>query len=169
LDANAGSGRGEFYVERETMKKKTNKKGTGQYAINEAELTLTRMAVVASAMAFGVEAEDILEKRRGNEKIAMARMTCYWLLRKMEMMSYVRIGVAIGGKHHGSAINGFRRIESEIGLNLKGGYISCIRDATDYYKDFRKELKRKELARKRKEFSGNTEKVDASTLKEVST
>ena len=146
------------------MKKNTKKKSKEPYVPNEAELTLTRMAVVASAMAFGVEAEDILEKRRGNEKIAMARMTCYWLLRKMEMMSYVRIGAAIGGKDHGCAINGFRRIESEIGLNLKRGYISCIRDAIDYYKDFRRELKRKELARKRKEFSSESEKVESSTL-----
>tara|TARA_R110000824_G_scaffold159805_1_gene334292 strand:+ start:426 stop:878 length:453 start_codon:yes stop_codon:yes gene_type:complete len=146
------------------MKKNTKKKSKEPYVPNEAELTLTRMAVVASAMAFGVEAEDILEKRRGNEKIAMARMTCYWLLRKMEMMSYVRIGAAIGGKDHGSAINGFRRIESEIGLNLKRGYASCIRDAIDYYKDFRRELKRKELARKRKEFSSKPEKVESSTL-----
>jgi len=151
------------------MKKNTKKKSKEPYVPNEAELTLTRMAVVASAMAFGVETEDILEKRRGNEKIAMARMTCYWLLRKMEMMSYVRIGGAIGGKDHGSAINGFRRIETEIGLNLKRGYAPCIRDAIDYYKDFRRELKRKELARKRKEFSNKPEKVDASTLEEVST
>lgn len=151
------------------MKKNTKKKSKELYVPNEAELTLTRMAVVASSMAFGVETEDILEKRRGNEKIAMARMTCYWLLRKMEMMSYVRIGAAIGGKDHGSAINGFRRIETEIGLNLKRGYAPCIRDAIDYYKDFRRELKRKELARKRKEFSSNPEKVDASTLEEVST
>ena len=149
------------------MKKKANKKDKEQYVPSEAELTVTRMAVVASAMAFGVEAEDILGKRRGNEKIAMARMTCYWLLRRMELMSYVRIGAAIGGKHHGSAINGFRRIESEIGLNLKGGYLPCIRDAIDYYKDFRKELKRKELARKRKEFIDSPEKVDASTLEGV--
>ncbi len=146
------------------MKKNTKKKSKELYVPNEAELTLTRMAVVASAMAFGVESEDILEKKRGNEKIAMARMTCYWLLRKMEMMSYVRIGAAIGGKDHGCAINGFRKIESEIGLNLKRGYVPCIRDAIDYYKDFRIELKRKELARKRKEFSSKTEKVDASTL-----
>ena len=149
------------------MKKKINKKGKEQYVPSEAELTVTRMAVVASAMAFGVEAEDILGRRRGNEKITMARMTCYWLLRKMEMISYVRIGAAIGGKHHGSAMNGFRRIESEIELNLRGGYITCISDAIDYYKDFRKELKRKELARKREEFSSNSEKVDASTLEGV--
>ena len=85
----------------------------------------------------------------------------------MEMISYVRIGAAIGGKHHGSAMNGFRRIESEIELNLRGGYITCISDAIDYYKDVRKELKRKELARKREEFSSNSEKVDASTLEGV--
>ena len=170
MDANAGSGRGEFlYRKKFNMKKNTKNKSKEPCVPNEAELTLTRMAVVASAMAFGVETEDILGMRRGNEKIAMARMTCYWLLRRMEMMSYVRIGAAIGGKHHGSAINGFRRIETEIGLNLKRGYISCIRDAIDYYKDFRSELKRKELARKRKEFSSKPEKVDASTLEEVST
>jgi hypothetical protein len=170
LDANAGSGRGEFlYRKKFNMKKKTNRKSKEPYVPNEAELTLTRMAVVASAMAFGVEAEDILERRRGNEKIAMARMTCYWLLRKMEMMPYIRIGSAIGRKDHGSAMNGVRRIDTEIGLNLKRGYICCIRAAIDYYKDFRKEFKRKELARKRKEFSSNPEKVDASTLEEVST
>ena len=149
------------------MKENTKKKSKELYVPNEAELTLTRMAVVASAMAFGVEAEDILEKKRGNEKIAMARMTCYWLLRKMEMMSYVRIGAAVGGKDHGSAINGFRKIETEIELSLRGGYITCISDAIDYYTDFRKELKRKELARKREEFSSNSEKVDASTLEGV--
>lgn len=144
--------------------KKPSRKNSNSGTPSESELTAARMSVVASAMAFGVETDDILCKRRGNEKIAMARMTCYWILRKFEMMSYVRIGRAVGNKDHGSAINGFRKIETEIGLNLANGYAPCIKDAITYYKDFRRELKRKELNRKRKEFSGKPEKVDASTL-----
>jgi len=147
--------------------KKPNRKNSKSGTPSESELTAARMSVVASAMAFGVETDDILCRRRGNEKITMARMTCYWILRKFEMMSYVRIGRAIGNKDHGSAINGFRKIETEIGLNLANGYAPCIKDAITYYKDFRRELKRKELDRKRKEFSSGPEKVEYSTLEVV--
>lgn len=143
------------------MNKKAKKKRWPREVVppNESEMTVARMAVVASSMAFGVEAEDIVAKRRGNEKVYMARMSCYWMLRKHEMLPYMRIGAALG-KDHGSCMNGCRRIENELDLNLRDGYVPCIRDAEKYYKEFRSAHVRREVERKREEFL----KVDAPIL-----
>ena len=119
---------------------------------NESEMTLARMAVVASSLAFGVEAEDIISRRRDAERIVMARQTAYWLLKAGGFMSCVKIAAALGGRTHGTALHGYKRIENELELNLPRGYAPCIRDAEKYLNEFMGVHLRKEVARKRKEF-----------------
>ena len=119
---------------------------------NESEMTLARMAVVASSLAFGVEAEDIISRRRDAERIVMARQTAYWLLKAGGFMSCVKIAAALGGRTHGTALHGYKRIENELELNLPRGYAPCIRDAEKYFNEFMGVHLRKEVARKRKEF-----------------
>jgi len=119
---------------------------------NESEMTLARMAVVASSLAFGVEAEDIISRRRDAERIVIARQTAYWLLKVGGFMSCVKIAAALGGRTHGTALHGYKKIENELELNLPRGYAQCIRDSEKYFNEFMGEHLRKEVARKRKEF-----------------
>jgi len=119
---------------------------------NESEMTLARMAVVASSLAFGVEAEDIISRRRDAERIVMARQTAYWLLKAGGFMSCVKIAAALGGRTHGTALHGYKKIENELELNLPRGYAQCIRDSEKYFNEFMGEHLRKEVVRKKKEF-----------------
>ena len=119
---------------------------------NEAEMTLARMAVVASSLAFGVEAEDIISRRRDAERIVIARQTAYWLLKVGGFMSCVKIAAALGGRTHGTALHGYKKVQNELELNLPRGYAQCIRDSEKYFNEFMGEHLRKEVARKRKEF-----------------
>ena len=120
--------------------------------LNESEMTLARMAVVASSIAFGVEAEDITARRRAAERVVMARQTSYWLLKSGSFMSYPKIAAAFGGRTHGTALHGYKKIENELELNLPKGYSQCIRDAEKYFSEFRGMHRQREVARKRKEF-----------------
>ena len=120
--------------------------------LNESEMTMARMAVVASSIAFGVEAEDITARQRAAERVVMARQTSYWLLKSGSFMSYPRIAAALGGRTHGTALHGYRKIENELELNLPQGYSQCIRDAYGYFNEFRGMHRQREVARKRKEF-----------------
>ena len=119
---------------------------------NESEMTLARMAVVASSLAFGVEAEDIISRRRDAERIVIARQTAYWLLKVGGFMSCVKIAAALGGRTHGTALHGYKKIENELELNLPRGYAQCIRDSEKYFNEFMGEHLRKEVVRKKKEF-----------------
>ena len=119
---------------------------------NESEMTLARMAVVASSIAFGVEAEDITARRRGAERVVMARQTVYWLLKSGGFMSCIKIAAALDGRTHGAALHGYKKIENELELNLTRGYSQCIREAEEYFSEFRGGHRRKEGARKRREF-----------------
>jgi len=119
---------------------------------NESEMTLARMAVVASSLAFGVEAEDIISRRRDAERIVIARQTAYWLLKVGGFMSCVKIAAALGGRTHGTALHGYKKIQNELELNLPRGYAQCIRDSEKYFNEFMGEHLRKEVVRKKKEF-----------------
>ena len=120
--------------------------------ISEADLTLARMAVVASSIAFGIEAEDVTARRRDDERVVMARQTAYWLLKAGAFMSYPKIGAVMGNRTPGTALHGCRKIENELELDLPRGYAECIRDAEKYFSEFKGEHRRKEVIRKRKEF-----------------
>jgi len=117
---------------------------------NESEMTLARMAVVASSLAFGIEEEDVTARRRDAERVVMARQTAYWLLRGF--MSSTNIAAALGGRTHGTALHGYKRIENELELNLPRGYSQCIRDSEKYFNEFRSMHRQREVTRKRKEF-----------------
>jgi chromosomal replication initiation ATPase DnaA len=119
---------------------------------NESEMTLARMAVVASSIAFGIEADEIIRPHRGAERITMARQTTYWLLRVGGVMSYKKIGEVLGGRDHGTTLHGYRKVENELELNLPRGYSQCIRDAEKYFNEFRGMHRQREVVRKRREF-----------------
>ena len=120
--------------------------------LNESEMTLARMAAVASSIAFGVEAEAITDRRRDAERVVMARQPGYWLLKSGGFMSYTKAAAAFGRIAAGTARHGYEKIENELELNLPRGYSQCIREAEEYFSEFRGEHRRKEVARKRKEF-----------------
>ena len=119
---------------------------------SESDMTLARMATVASSIAFGIEADEIIRPHRGAERITMARQTTYWLLRVKGMMSYKKIGEVLGGRDHGTTLHGYRKVENELELNLPRGYAQCILDAEKYFNEFSAHHRSKELARKSKEF-----------------
>jgi|TARA_R110000824_G_scaffold16951_1_gene69499 chromosomal replication initiation ATPase DnaA len=119
---------------------------------SESDMTLARMAVVASSIAFGIEADEIIRPHRGAERITMARQTTYWLLRVGGVMSYKKIGEVLGGRDHGTTLHGYRKVENELELNLPRGYAQCILDAEKYFNEFSAHHRSKELARKSKEF-----------------
>ena len=119
---------------------------------SESDMTLARMATVASSIAFGIEADEIIRPHRGAERITMARQTTYWLLRVKGIMSYKKIGEVLGGRDHGTTLHGYKKIKNELELNLPQGYSQCIRDAYGYFNEFRGMHRQREVARKRKEF-----------------
>jgi len=119
---------------------------------SESDMTLARMAVVASSIAFGIEADEIIRPHRGAERITMARQTTYWLLRVGGVMSYKKIGEVLGGRDHGTTLHGYRKVENELELNLPRGYAQCILDAEKYFNEFNTHHRSKELSRKSKEF-----------------
>jgi len=101
---------------------------------SEKELTLTRMAVVASSFAFGVDDHEIMKVPRGHERLTKARQTVYWLLRRTGM-TYPRIGAAMG-KDHVSAIHGVKNVENILELGVKDGYSTCINNACAHFREF---------------------------------
>ena len=117
--------------------------------LSEHELTLTRMAVVSATYAFGVEAHEIMKVPRGHERLARARQTVYWLLRKTGM-TYPRIG-ALMGKDHVSAMHGVKKIESIMELNMKVADSACVRRAFNHFKEFYNKYDKKQRARSVKE------------------
>ena len=115
----------------------------------EKEKTLAKMAVVAASFAFGVEDYEIMKAPRGNERVYAARHTAYWLLRESGL-TYCRIG-AVMSKDHASAINGVKKVNIILELNLKTGFANCVREAAKHYREFYKRHKSKEKARMRRE------------------
>ena len=126
-----------------SMKNKRKRK------LSQDELTYAKMAVVAASFAYGVEDHEILGNRKP-ERVAIARQTAYWILRKSGM-SFTDISEVMGKKCHASPIYGYKHIESILELDVKGGYAVCIRKAFKHYKDFYKKYNKVKMERKIKE------------------
>tara|TARA_R110002020_G_scaffold111306_3_gene256924 strand:+ start:2393 stop:2782 length:390 start_codon:yes stop_codon:yes gene_type:complete len=118
--------------------------------ITERERTLAKMAVVASSFAYGVEDHLIMKVPRGQERIAMARQTAYWLLRKSGM-KYESIAMLMGKKDHATPVYGCRHIESILELDVNDGYAPCIRKAFKHYKSFYRRYEEINMDRRVKE------------------
>ena len=70
-----------------------NMKNKNQPPLTNKEKAILQMAVVATCFGFGVQDSDVLSYRR-TERIALARQTIYWLLRKSDF-TYPRIALEI--------------------------------------------------------------------------
>jgi hypothetical protein len=84
---------------------------------------------------------------RGEERVAVARQTAYWLLRKSGM-KYETIASVMGKKDHATPIHGYNHIENILQINLDSGYAGCVRNAVKHYRSFYKRYE--ELNRERK-------------------
>tara|TARA_Y100000310_G_scaffold271147_1_gene285499 strand:+ start:337 stop:747 length:411 start_codon:yes stop_codon:yes gene_type:complete len=100
-----------------------------------------KMAVQASALAFDVDSEDVLGRRRP-EPLVFARQTAYYLLRCGVGYPYTRAGV-IFGVDHGTILHGVNKVQDVLDLDLNrkhrnGSWADKVRLACKYFGRFHK-------------------------------
>jgi len=98
-----------------------------------------KMAAQASALAFDVDSEEVLGRRR-TEPLVFARQTAYYLVQRGLGYSYTRTG-AIFGVNHGTVMHGVGKVNDvlELDLNRKhrnGSWANMTRLARKHFERF---------------------------------
>lgn len=121
-----------------------------EISVEEAYL---RLATAAAAIGFGVEVVQIMGIRR-HDRVAHARMTSYWLIRKGLGLSYEAIG-DIFSKDHGSIMHGCTKVEGILEHDQRNTYNNnwCdnIKKSRKYFIKLHKARAEADIHRKLKE------------------
>ena len=124
--------------------------------ISRVDEDYLKMAVQATARAFGVDSEDITGKSRV-QPLVFARMTAYWLLSEGKGYSYSKTG-RMFGRDHGAVMNGIKRVEMELELNEEsknpnGSWADTAKESYESFLRFHKVYIESDVYRAQKESS----------------
>ena len=84
--------------------------------ISKMDEDYLKMAAQAAALAFDVDAEDVLSRKR-TEPLVFARQTAYWLIYFGLKYSYSKTG-RMFERDHGGVMHGIRKVKDVLELDL---------------------------------------------------
>jgi len=125
-------------------------KRRNRHKLTRAELDHIKVAVTSSAIAFVVEVDEVMGRRRF-EQIVMARLTAYWILRNVSQMTLMRIGDGFE-RDHGAISSGLKKIQGIIDTRCDDHkHYTKIKKSVKDFSEMITDYKVEAITRKRKE------------------